>query len=180
MGQKNVHEFLRQNQNLFFDGAMGTYYATKTERQFTHCESACLTEPETIKLIRRDYIEVGVNAIKTNTFAANRYTLDCSEEYALQMIDARRVSLPGPQQQAGRFFTFADIGPVPVENPVQTYLKMAGRFLTNGMENYLFETLPNAIGIPRTAAFIKAEIQTPLLSYRLRRCPTDIRATACL
>ncbi len=155
MGQKNVHEFLRQNQNLFFDGAMGTYYATKTERQFTHCESACLTEPETIKLIHHDYIEVGVNAIKTNTFAANRYTLDCGEEYALQMIDAA-CELARSAAAGREVFTFADIGPVPVENPVQTYLKMAGRFLTNGMENYLFETLPNAIGIPRTAAFIKS------------------------
>ncbi|HEX2927594.1 MAG TPA: homocysteine S-methyltransferase family protein, partial [Ruminiclostridium sp.] len=62
-----------------FDGAMGTYYSSKYDKSIA-CETANLSDSDTIYKIHMEYIEAGVNAIKTNTFAANRFSLACDQQ----------------------------------------------------------------------------------------------------
>ncbi len=54
-----------------FDGAFGTYY-NKRNPVHESCETANIKDQETVYQTRRDYVEAGVDAVKTNTFGANR------------------------------------------------------------------------------------------------------------
>ena len=72
----NIRTYLQQGHILIFDGAMGTYFASLSDPSFTHCELANLTDPDLILSIHEAYVKAGAQAIKTNTFAANRFSLD--------------------------------------------------------------------------------------------------------
>lgn len=65
----NVRDYLSHNR-LLFDGAFGTYFSQITRVQTQTPELACLTQPELVARIHREYIQAGAYAIKTNTFAA--------------------------------------------------------------------------------------------------------------
>lgn len=100
------------NRDYFlFDGAMGTYYSTK-HKSNTPCEFANISERENIFNIHLEYIQAGVNAIKTNTFGANRFSLGC------QQLEAEKIIKAGydiaVQACSGHdVAVFADIGPIP-------------------------------------------------------------------
>ena len=50
---------------LLFDGGMGTYYKAKPG---TECEQGNLLDPAGVRKVHREYLAVGAEAIKTNTF----------------------------------------------------------------------------------------------------------------
>ncbi len=81
----DIREYLKEN-ILLFDGAMGTYFASRNRRQALHCELANLYAPGEIEDIHRAYAGAGCHAIKTNTFGANR--MNYPGEECAQIIDA--------------------------------------------------------------------------------------------
>ena len=138
-----------QDDILLFDGAMGTYYAALGHGG--DCETACLTRPEIIYGIHRAYLEAGAEAVKTNTFGANRIAL--GETNCLSVLDAAYLLAKKAAREA---FVFADIGPIgPEGDAAAEYRFVADRFLELGAEHFLFETLSGLNGIPETAARIK-------------------------
>ena len=48
---------------LFFDGAFGTYYLSRTSDE-APCEFANLNHPECVRAIHKEYIAAGCDAIK--------------------------------------------------------------------------------------------------------------------
>ena len=60
---------------LVADGAMGTQLYERGVLYTASYEEVCLTRPELIKAIHREYLKAGANVIETNTFGANRYRL---------------------------------------------------------------------------------------------------------
>ena len=74
-----IRQYLKE-QNLLFDGGMGTYYAERNETAADACELASITNPKEIEAIHRAYLAAGCRAIKTNTYAVNRLRMsetDC-------------------------------------------------------------------------------------------------------
>ena len=65
---------------LIFDGAMGTVIYEKGVFLNTCYDELNLTNPDLIKSIHQDYVTAGADVILTNTFGANRITL---EKYGL-------------------------------------------------------------------------------------------------
>ena len=113
---------------MWFDGAFGTYYMAQTNDD-SPCEQANLTNPTAVRTIHRAYIAAGVDAIKTNTFAATDPQV-VAAGYALAMEAASQTSVS----------VFADIGP---KADQAEYLEVTKTFLDLGAENFLFETLPS-------------------------------------
>lgn len=70
-----LREYLLHNR-LICDGAMGTYYSVKYDKQSIPelDNTAC---PENIKEIHKEYIQAGARLIRTNTFASNTSILNC-------------------------------------------------------------------------------------------------------
>ena len=62
-----IRSYLKDN-ILLFDGGMGTCYAARNNTAADACEWASLTNPGEIEAIHRAYLDVGCNAIKTNTY----------------------------------------------------------------------------------------------------------------
>lgn len=69
---------LKQNQ-LLFDGAMGTQLQNRGLPVGEHPEYFNLTHPEVVKAIHEDYVAAGCDVITTNTFQANRTKLKSDE-----------------------------------------------------------------------------------------------------
>ena len=147
-----IREYLKKH-SLLFDGAMGTYYASRNHRPALHCEIANLREPGEIEAIHRAYRAAGCDAIKTNTFGANR--LNYSDEDCAAIIDA---GIAIAKKAAGRAWVFADIGPVAatgLDDPLEEYRFIVDRFLRLDVRNFLFETHLQDTALHEIAAYIK-------------------------
>ena len=60
---------------LVFDGAMGTVIYNRGVFINTCYDELCLTRPDLVADIHREYVEAGADVIETNTFGANRIKL---------------------------------------------------------------------------------------------------------
>lgn len=60
---------------LLGDGAMGTYLLARGVSPGQNFEALCLTDPELIRTVHREYAAAGADLIETNTFGANRIRL---------------------------------------------------------------------------------------------------------
>jgi homocysteine S-methyltransferase len=149
---RDIRAFLEQN-TLLFDGGMGVYYSQLYSDGSS--EQANLLHPERISAIHRAYLDAGAMAIKTNTFAANTVSLDCSMEQAEENI--RAAWTIAQQAAAGRdVYIFADIGPLPGFEPdTAEYTRIVDLFLELGAAHFLFETFSDLAVQPKLAARIK-------------------------
>lgn len=148
----SLHNFLK-DQILLFDGAMGTYLVGKNRQLGACCEMANLEAPELVAQIHREYIAGGCNAIKTNTFGANRPAL--GEEMCRRVIEAGWSIAQG----AGAAQVFADVGPVSLDGPgdvLAEYRFVVDEFLKLGAKNFLFETMAQPTALREIAGYIKA------------------------
>ncbi|NLM50752.1 MAG: bifunctional homocysteine S-methyltransferase/methylenetetrahydrofolate reductase [Clostridiaceae bacterium] len=150
----NIFEILKKSY-LVFDGGMGTYYQEKT-KSTKKCEFANLDEEDIIYNIHREYILAGCDAIKTNTFAANPYSLNCDFETVSQII---KKGYEIAAKAAGKnAFVFADIGPIPpnaTKDPFKVYKEIVDIFLSMNAKYFLFETLSSDENLYKISKYIK-------------------------
>ena len=150
----DIHTYL-QDHCLLFDGAMGTYYATRYPDDQVTCEPVNLSHPERILEIHRAYIKAGCRAIKTNTFAANTAVMECEFEQVREIISAGWKLAREAAAGTGTY-VFADIGPLPALLDEKEYYRILDTFLELGAEHYLFETFADDHGLPALAAYVKS------------------------
>jgi len=153
MNAANVREILEKG-HLLFDGATGTYAKGLSSWPEGPVEAACLYAKPQVLALHQAYISVGCRAIKTNTFASH-VSLAAEDEMQQSRIIESAVQIA--KEAAGtQAIVFADIGPAPAEsNAADAYIAMAECFINQGMDCFLFETLPSACGIPEAARWIK-------------------------
>ncbi len=149
---QDIRRYLKGNQ-LLFDGAMGTYLVNRTGLPAARCEQANLDHPDEVLAIHRAYLQSGAMALKTNTFGANRPSLEGDESLLRRLIDAGwTLAVQAAQDKA---YIFADIGPVFGEDPAAEYCLVADMFLSHGARHFLFETLSGLDGIEEAIAHIR-------------------------
>lgn len=102
-----------RNNNLFFDGAMGTVLQNSGLSLGELPESWNLLYPEIITQVHKDYVEAGANIIKTNTFGANRLkypeNLDCVISSAVENAK-RAVAIA--EHRSENCYVALDVGPL--------------------------------------------------------------------
>lgn len=167
----NIREYLAQGKPLLFDGAMGTYYVSRTGRAEARCELANLDHPEEIAAIHRAYLEAGARAIRTNTF-----DVGTEGEAARRLIEAGcRVALEAAEPFGA--YVFADLGPAPQEGAVAPgafYRQQAEVFLEQGLTCFTAETLPSDEGIPELARYIKGRCPGAFLLVSFAVAPDGV------
>ena len=149
-----IREYLKDS-ILLFDGAMGTYLATKDKALRNEVELSNLTHPDRILEIHKEYLEAGAMALTTNTFGANRQNYP--ESWG-RIID-EGFNLASKAALESGAFVFADIGPIETEeteNPAEEYRMIAERFLKNDAKHFIFETQSMSDGILEAAEFIRS------------------------
>jgi len=153
----------------FFDGAFGTYYIAKTD-DYSPCERANITRPDTVLSIHKAYIDAGANAIKTNTFAANRDLFENEKE--LRDVIAAGFQLAQDAARDTGAIVYADIGGINGEGELTAkYRQTAELFIAQGARRFLFETLAGFEEVAPVLAYIKervpdAEILTSFAASR--------------
>lgn len=150
-----------QNRTLLFDGAMGTYLAQQFRSFATKCEHLNIDAPERILAVHRAYLLAGAQAIKTNTFGANRPLLGCDEPELRRIITAGwQLAKQAAAETKPDAFIFADIGPIPQggRDIAAEHKEIVDIFMELGCRNFLFETFAGADDLAEMAAYIKKQL----------------------
>lgn len=149
-----IREYLKK-QPLLFDGAMGTYLMSCRPGEDPRCELMNLKEPGLVLEIHEEYKKAGAKALKTNTFGANTVLLECEFEKVREILKAGYgLAAAAAGEEA---YVFADIGPIPGENPEAEYRKIADVFLGLGAKHFLLETFPSAQGLASLCKYIREQ-----------------------
>lgn len=158
----NIREYLKKSK-LIADGSFGTYYSQKY-KTVDIPEYANITAPQRISEIHTEYINSGARLIRTNTFASNTYSLDCSIEQVKENIKAAYKIAKGAVEQSGKeIFIAGNIGPVPAvfqpdfEAVEEEYYRIAKTFIDEGADILCFETFTQSEHIIPAIKRIKEE-----------------------
>lgn len=165
----SIKDYL-QKRILLFDGAMGTYFAHLDMEYSDICEKANIDKPEVIYKIHSEYLQAGASLVRTNTFAANKYDLNCTEAQRNNIIKAGyEIASRAISDTEG--FVGCSIGPiaerekVSQEEIILEYKNMADTFIELGASVFVLETFASPEEIKELTQHItlknpKAEIIT--------------------
>lgn len=158
----NIREYLKKSK-LIADGSFGTYYSQKY-KTVDIPEYANITAPQRISEIHTEYINSGAKLIRTNTFASNTYSLDCSIEQVKENIKAAyKIAKEVVEQSGKEIFIAGNIGPVPAvfqpdfEAVEEEYYQIAKTFIDEGADILCFETFTQSEHIMPAIKRIKEE-----------------------
>lgn len=158
----NIREYLKKSK-LIADGSFGTYYSQKY-KTVDIPEYANITAPQRISEIHTEYINSGAKLIRTNTFASNTYSLDCSIEQVKENIKAAyKIAKEAVEQSRKEIFIAGNIGPVPAvfqpdfEAVEEEYYQIAKTFIDEGADILCFETFTQSEHIMPAIKRIKEE-----------------------
>lgn len=158
----NIREYLKKSK-LIADGSFGTYYSKKY-KTVDIPEYANITAPQRISEIHTEYINSGAKLIRTNTFASNTYSLDCSIEEVKENIKAAyKIAKEAVEQSGKEIFIAGNIGPVPAvfqpdfEAVEEEYYQIAKTFIDEGADILCFETFTQSEHIMPAIKKIKEE-----------------------
>lgn len=167
-----------QERLLVFDGPMGTElyrHHVFTNRCFDELN---LTDPGLIEEILAGYRDAGADVLTTNTFGANRHTLE-KHGIADRLADinragaeiARKVaSSPSPESSPqASLYVAGSIGPIPTGTYSETelesmILEQVDPLWAGGVDFILFETLPSREDMERCA---RAMLKRPDIPFVL-------------
>lgn len=158
----NIREYLKKSK-LIADGSFGTYYSKKY-KTVDIPEYANITALQRISEIHTEYINSGAKLIRTNTFASNTYSLDCSIEQVKENIKAAyKIAKEAVEQSGKEIFIAGNIGPVPAvfqpdfEAVEEEYYQIAKTFMDEGADILCFETFTQSEHIMPAIKRIKEE-----------------------
>lgn len=150
-----LREYLKEHK-IMMDGAMGTYYGEISKEHGTISELANITTPEIILDIHKRYLRAGTTMIRTNTFAANRMTLQMERERQSEVIKkaCNLAKLAVKQykeevQQAKHLFVGGSIGPMlgagerSEQEILEEYKEICDIFIEEQVDAIVFETSAN-------------------------------------
>jgi len=142
---------------LIFDGSMGTYYASICENPLSKCELANIYDRTTILNIHKEYIKAGCRAIKTNTFGANKISLESNLDTVKEVI-VKGYEIALDAAMGTDVLVFADIGPIPFLEMLdlwEAYKEIVDLFLELGATHFIFETFSSDQYMPEISKYIK-------------------------
>ncbi len=158
-----IKDYLKNN-ILLTDGAFGTYYALKYGHDSV-CERANIENPDRVLSIHDDYIRAGAKLLRTNTFAANKFTLDSDDEKRSEII-RKGYELAERSADGKKVFVAADIGPISSisesegeisnEEKLEEYKKIIDVFLECGAGIFIFETMDSTVPLSAAVSYLKS------------------------
>lgn len=138
---------------------MGTYYASISHNPLARCELANIYDRNTIVNIHKQYIDAGCNAIRTNTFGANRISLESGYD-TLKEVIVKGYEIAMEAVKGTDVLVFADIGPIPsseTEDLWEAYEEIVDLFLELGAKYFIFETFSSDEYLYDLSRYIKTK-----------------------
>lgn len=160
-----IKEYLYSGR-LIADGAMGTYYEEKYDRENELAERANDTSPEEIKAIHLDYLRSGARLLRTNTFATNSMFFEDMESVERNIRAAYRIAREAVEEyrmESGEenLFIAADIGTIydsdhlEYENVLEEYKRICDIFLDCNADCFIFETQADFTYLEPVSRYLK-------------------------
>lgn len=159
-----IQDYIKEHK-ILAQGAMGTYYSIKAQKEEEMSETANLFNPQKIQEIHEEYIEAGANLLITNTFSANTVSLQKEwanvEECIQKGIQIAKDAISHKKKSNQELFLAGDIGPIPEngertrEENLNEYKKICDIFIEEKLSVILFETFSDISYIKELAVYIK-------------------------
>lgn len=163
---------------LLFDGATGTLLHLRGDEPMDGCFVALNeSRPDLVSTLHREYIAAGAEAIKTNTFAGNRFQLelhgrgdevrDLNKRAAKLARDAREISgqtvwIAGSVGPTGRLL--APIGTSSVKEIRAAFREQIEVLVEGGVDVLLLETFSSLAEIREAIAAARAVSDLPIIA----------------
>ena len=150
MARTNLKERIKQG--LFvLDGAMGTQLIARNIEVGTCNDYLNIASPEIILDIHESYLQAGSDAVITNTFGANEFSL-ARYEYDEQLVEINTVGARIARQAAGQDkYVLGDIGPsgeflqplgsLSAEALKVAFTAQAQAILAGGVDGFIIQTM---------------------------------------
>ena len=153
---------------FILDGAMGTAVQSldlTVARDYLHREN-CIdiltkTRPDIVQKIHESFLQVGVDAVETNTFGANRLVLSEFDEEAATWaydlnVQSARIAKMACDSVEGDRYVLGSIGPgtklvslgqTTWDNMLDSYTEQARGLLDGGVDAFLIETAQDVLQV---------------------------------
>ena len=166
---EHLARVLRGQDYLIFDGAMGTMLQRRDLKAGELPELLCLTDPDSITDIHREYVAAGSQAVTTNTFGANARKLDGAatvDEIFQAAISCARAS--------GAQYVAADIGPtgallepmgtLPFGEAYNLFAEQAKAAQKYGADLFIIETMTDLLEVKAAVLACKENSDLPIFA----------------
>lgn len=153
---------------LVFDGPMGTElyrHHIFTNRCF---EELNLSEAPLIRRIHSDYTSAGAECLTTNTFAANRASLEkygLAEKLADICRSGARIAREVADEAGRTVYVAGSVGPFPPNSPrtEERILEIVDPLIEGGADFILFETISSRAWLELCARTMKLRPEVPFM-----------------
>ncbi len=143
---------------LVFDGAMGTQLYERGGAPNRSFDEMSVSSAEMVEAVHRDYLNVGVDVVQTNSYSANRFALmshgfsdRVTEICKASVVAARRAILQSGRRHDGTGFIAGSIGPSGLRSKdlmrartrrqvFEAFREQATALVEGGADALLFET----------------------------------------
>ncbi len=122
---------------LILDGALGSVARQLVPECTGSTDSLCLTHPEVIARIHREYINAGADIITTNTLCANDAAMPSHDVVAINRA-AVQLAVEAASNASRKIWVAGSICPVTTE---AVYTSQAETLIANGVDALLIETI---------------------------------------
>lgn len=166
---EHMRRVLRGEDYLIFDGAMGTMLQRRNLKAGELPELLCLTDPDSITDIHREYVAAGSQAVTTNTFGANARKLD-----GAATVDEIFQAAISCARKSGAQYVAADIGPtgallepmgtLPFDEAYDLFAEQAKAAQKYGADLFIIETMTDLLEIKAAVLACKENSDLPIFA----------------
>ena len=162
---------------LVCDGAMGTYLNQRGISYDRCLDELCVSRPDLVEEVHREYISAGAEIIETNTFGGNRFRL---ASHGLEHL-VREISLKGAKiAREAREISGIDVlvagsigplgkpieplGKIKVEEAREAFVEQAEALLEGGVDLFMIETISSIDEIVAAVSAVRSLADLPIVA----------------
>ncbi len=162
---------------LVCDGAMGTYLNKKGISYDRCLDELCISRPDLVEEVHREYINAGAEIIETNTFGGNRFRLashgmehlvrDINFKGAKIAREAREISgieilVAGSIGPLGK--PIEPLGKISIEEAKEALIEQAEALLEGGVDLFMIETISSIDEIVAAVSAVRSLTDLPVVA----------------
>lgn len=162
---------------LVCDGAMGTYLNKKGISYDRCLDELCISRPDLVEEVHRDYINAGAEIIETNTFGGNRFRLAShGMEHLVREINFRgaRIAREAREISGIDILVAGSIGPlgkpieplgkISIEAAKEALIEQAEALLEGGVDLFMIETISSIDEIVAAVSAVRSVTDLPVVA----------------
>lgn len=156
---------------LFFDGGLGSLLQERGLKPGELPETWNLTRPEELIAIHREYLDAGADIILANTFGANRFKYDHTEEIVTAAVQNAKRAVRESGREA---YVALDLGPtgkllkpmgtLDFEEAVSVYAQVVRAGADAGADLILIETMSDTYELKAAVLAAKENATLPIVA----------------